>query len=55
MKKFKILCTVEHFFNIVPTIKTMQVTYYFFSKAYDGERNQIILIENWADLIGGTI
>jgi hypothetical protein len=55
MKKFIILCSVEHFFNIVPTIKIMQVAYYFFSKVYNGERNQIVLLKNLADLIKGTI
>jgi len=54
MKKFINLCSVKHFFNIV-TIKTMQVAYDFFSKMYDGERNQIVLLEKLVDLIGGTI
>jgi hypothetical protein len=55
MKKFIILCSVEIFFNIVPTIKTMQVTYYVFRKMYNGERNQIVLFENLANLIEGAI
>ncbi len=55
MKKCRVLCVVEHNFNIVPTIEKVQAADHFFSKAYDGDRKRIVSLENLADLIGGKL
>ncbi|CAM6063754.1 unnamed protein product [Sphagnum tenellum] len=52
VKKCRVLCVAEHNFNIVPTIEIVQAADHFFSKAYDGDRKQIVSLENLADLIG---
>jgi hypothetical protein len=47
------LCVTEHYFNVVPILKNIQTTNYFFKKAYDSNIRCFISFESITNMIGG--